>query len=87
MTRGRSERSGETFTNTAPRRAAAAIAPRSTCALIPPPPTALFLRFIPPKASRGSVCAATWSQVTVPFDTTSDGPRTCRRTVCAAAPL
>ena len=50
-------------------------------------PTALFLRFIPPKARTVSVCAATWSQVTGPLDTMSVGPSTCRSTVSAAAPL
>jgi hypothetical protein len=54
---------------------------------MPPPPTALFLRFIPPKASTVSVCVATCSQVTGPLDTVSVGPSTCRSTVSAAAPL
>ncbi len=75
------------LTNAVPRRAAAVIAARSTCALIPPAPTALFLRFIPPKASTVSVCAAICSQVTGPFDTASVGPSTCRSTVSAAAAL
>jgi hypothetical protein len=84
---GRSERSGPMLTKHAPRRAAAAIAARSTCALTPPAPTALFLRFIPPNASTVSVRAAIWSQVTGPLDTTSVGPSTCRSTVSAAAAL